>query len=73
MRVEGSDSKEAIMQAHVHDRISVPGHKVGELERECEVLEVRGDDGRPPYRVRWGDGHESIYYPGSDATVSHPS
>ena len=61
------------MRADVHDHITVPGHKVGEGERECEILEVRGDDGRPPYLVRWVDGHESLYFPGSDATVRHRS
>ena len=23
--------------------------------RNAEILEVRGDDGQPPYRVRWRD------------------
>jgi hypothetical protein len=24
------------------------------------------------YRVRWDDGHEAIFYPGSDAHTVHP-
>jgi hypothetical protein len=60
------------MKASVGDRIIVRGHHVGEPEREGEVLEVRGDDGGPPYRVRWAvDGHESLFFPGSDALVKH--
>ena len=35
-----------------------------------EILEVLGQHG--PYRVRWqSDGHESIIYPGSDASIEH--
>jgi len=60
------------MRAQVGDRIVIKGHRVGEPERECEVLEVRGADGASPYLVRWGDsGHESLFFPGSDATVEH--
>lgn len=58
------------MQAHAGDRIVVKGHHVGEPDRDCEVLEVRGADGGPPYLVRWGDsGHESLFFPGPDAEV----
>ena len=60
------------MQASVGDRIVIGGHRVGEAERDCEVLEVRGKDGGAPYIVRWGDdGHETLFFPGSDATVQH--
>jgi hypothetical protein len=60
------------MKARVGDRIVIKGHRVGEPIRDCEVLEVRDPDGAPPYVVRWGDtGHESLFFPGSDATVEH--
>jgi hypothetical protein len=60
------------MRVAVGDRIVIKGHHVGEPDRDCEVLEVRGADGGPPYRVRWGDnGHESLFFPGSDASVQH--
>jgi hypothetical protein len=60
------------MRAAVGDRIIIKGHRVGEHDRDCLVLEVRGDDGGPPYVVRWGDdGHESFFFPGSDAVVQH--
>ena len=60
------------MQASVGDRIVIRGHRVGELERDCEVLEVHGKDGGAPYIVRWSDdGHETLYFPGPDATVQH--
>lgn len=60
------------MHAAVGDRIIIPGHHIGEPERDAEVLEVRGPDGSPPFVVRWDeDGREGLFYPGSDATVEH--
>jgi len=61
------------MKAHVGDRLVVPGHHVGDRDRDAEILEVRGDDGAPPYRVRWAtDGHEGLFFPGPDAFVVQP-
>ena len=58
------------MQAKVGDRIVVKGHHIGEPDRDCRVVEVRGKDGAPPYVVQWGDdGHESLFFPGPDAAV----
>lgn len=60
------------MNASPGDRIVISGHHVGEAVRDCEVLEVRGPDGGPPYLVRWDDnGHEALFYPGNDAHVHH--
>jgi hypothetical protein len=59
------------MHANVGDRIVIKGHRMGEPDRDCEVLKV-GPDGGPPYVVRWGDtGHEALFFPGSDAFVQH--
>jgi hypothetical protein len=58
------------MHAKVGDRIVIKGHRVGEPDRDCEVLEVHGADGGAPYLVRWGDtGHEALFFPGNDASV----
>lgn len=60
------------MHATVGDRIVIRGHRMGQPDRDCEVIEVRGPDGTPPYLVRWGDtGHETLFFPGADATVRH--
>ena len=60
------------MQAAVGDRIIIKGHHVGEPDRDCEVVEVRGADGGPPFVVRWDDsGHECLFFPSSDASVQH--
>lgn len=60
------------MKAAVGDKIVVRGHFVDAPDRDAVVLEVRGPDGEPPYLVRWSeDGHEGLYFPGSDASVVH--
>jgi hypothetical protein len=64
--------EEAAMQAAAGDEIVVRGHRMGEPDRDCEVLEVRGSGGGPPHLVRWGDsGHETLFFPGPDAFVRH--
>ena len=57
------------MQAKVGDRLVVESNRVDAPRREGEILEVRGENGKPPYAVRWSDGHEGITYPGPDAHV----
>lgn len=57
------------MHAQVGDRLVIRRHRVGEPDRDAEVLEVRGSGGQPPYVVRWSDGHVGLFLPGSDAFV----
>lgn len=58
------------MKAHTGDRLVIRGHRVGEPERDAEILDVRGAGGEPPYLVRWfDDGHEGLVFPGSDAYI----
>lgn len=60
------------MRAQPGDKIVVMGHRVGEPNRDAEILEVHGADGAPPYLVRWAaDGHIGLFFPGSDAVVEH--
>lgn len=56
-------------EAQPGDVVAVTGHFVGEPQRTGEILEVIGGPDRPHFRVRWEDGHESIFYPRDDATV----
>jgi rRNA processing protein Gar1 len=51
------------------DVVVVSGHRVGDHERLGHILEVLGEADHAHYRVRWDDGTESIFYPGSDATI----
>ena len=55
------------MHAHIGDEIVVDGVHLGDLSRKGEVLEVRDLGGVTHYRVRWDDGEEGLFYPGSDA------
>lgn len=57
------------MQAQVGQRLHIHGKAVGSQDQFGEIVEVRGDDGAPPYLVRFSDGHESLIYPGPDAEV----
>jgi len=60
------------MRASVGDRLIIKAHHVGEHDRDAEIIEVQGDNGGPPYLVRWDeDGHEGLFFPGSDATIQH--
>jgi len=60
------------MRADSGDHLVIRGHQVGGHAREALVLEVHGDEGGPPYLVRWlDDGHEGLFFPGSDADVEH--
>ena len=60
------------MPASTGDRIIIRAHRVGEHERDCQVIEAKGADGGPPYVVQWSDtGHETLFFPGSDAIVQH--
>lgn len=61
------------MEAHAGDRIIIESRKVGGGRKSGEVVEVISGASGAHYRVRWDDGHESIMYPSSDATVEAPS
>ena len=62
------------LKARSGDRLVIHAHKLGEHERDAEILETLGSEGRPPSRVRWSDsGEETLHFPGSDATVERPA
>lgn len=67
--VEVSTEGSHAMHASVGDTIVVEGRTTEIGRREGEVIEVHGDDGGPPYLVRWSDGHEGLTFPGPDAHV----
>lgn len=59
------------MDAQVGDRLVVQGHHVGSVSRSGTVTEVLGEAGAHRYRVRWDDGHETVFFPSSDTRTSH--
>ena len=60
------------MYASVGDRLVVRATHIDEPVRDGEILEVHGENGAPPYLVRWADtGHEALVFPGPDAEVQH--
>ena len=59
------------MQAHIGDQLTVRGRHQGDGERHGEIIQVDGPDGAPPYLVRWQDGHDRLFFPASDAEVTH--
>jgi hypothetical protein len=53
------------MHARPGDEIVVDATHIGEPNREGEILEVTEANGIEHYRVRWDDGKETIFFPGS--------
>jgi hypothetical protein len=56
------------MHAQQGDEIVIDTTTLDARRRRGEVIEV-GQSEREHYRVRWQDGHESVYFPGRDARV----
>jgi hypothetical protein len=59
------------MDAQVGDAIVVDSTEVGQPERHGEIVEVIGEPSHEHFRVRWDDGHESIFFPSSTAHTVH--
>jgi uncharacterized protein DUF1918 len=61
------------MQASVGDRLHIHSRTVGVSDRIGEIVEVRGEEGQPPYLVRFTDGHETLVFPGADCVLEDKS
>jgi hypothetical protein len=59
------------MQAQAGDELTVRGRHQGDEDRHGTVIRVDGENGAPPYLVRWRDGHESVFFPASGTEVEH--
>jgi hypothetical protein len=59
------------MRANVGDELVIRGRHVGDEERGGVIVEIHGDDGAPPYLVRWRNDHESVFFPSADTVVEH--
>ncbi len=61
------------LHATAGDEMVVDFMGTGHPSRKGEILEVLGEGDRTHYRVRWDDGRESVFFPGSTAHVVHIS
>ena len=61
------------MPPRAGDEVVISGHAVGDAPRTAVILEVLGEPEHQRFRVRWEDGHESIFFPGEDAVVHRPA
>lgn len=59
------------MNAEVGDEVVVKGRHVADEDRQGTIIEIHGENGTPPYLIRWQDGHESLFFPSSDTLVEH--
>ncbi|WP_380281641.1 DUF1918 domain-containing protein [Kitasatospora purpeofusca] len=57
------------MQAAIGDQLHIHSRAVGMVDQKGEIVEVRGQDGQPPYVVRFEDGHTGLVYPGPDCNI----
>ena len=57
------------MKASQGDHIVLAAEHVGEPTRDGRIVEVRGEDGAPPYVVEWSDGRTGLIFPGPGAVL----
>jgi hypothetical protein len=61
----------ALARAQVGDEIVVTGLHIDDPSRKGEIRDILDRGGVEHYRVRWDDGRETIFFPGSNAHVVH--
>ena len=59
------------MRTNVGDELLIRGRHVGDEDRAGVIVEIHGEDGAPPYLVRWRSDHESVFFPSTDTVVEH--
>ena len=57
------------MEAQVGDRIKIESNRAGGGQRSGEIVEIITGPAGNCYRIRWDDGHETSFFPSSDASV----
>jgi hypothetical protein len=61
------------MNANVGDQIIVESETVGTPTRMGEILEVIEGEAGPRFRVRWEDGHETVFSPSGGSARIEPA
>lgn len=60
------------MKGSVGDRIVIASSVVDRPAREGKIIEVRHEDGTPPFLVEWSEsGRQALIFPGPEAHVVH--
>jgi hypothetical protein len=60
------------MRVAAGDLLLIKGRHAGEPDLRVRVVETHGENGTPPWRVRWGEeGHEGLLFPGAEAVIEH--
>lgn len=57
------------VDAKIGDEVVVDARRTGGPLREGEILDIVERGGVIHYVVRWDDGRETVFFPGSDARV----
>lgn len=58
------------MKAATGDWVIVEANHLLSPRRRGRIVEIRGEDGAPPYLVHWADtGAETLIFPGPDTHV----
>jgi len=55
------------MKLEAGDRVRVESESTERTARTGVIEAVMSEEGSPRYRIRWDDGHESIYTPAAGA------
>ena len=61
------------MQFQVGDPVMAEAESTNRMPRRGIIEEVLGSEAHTRYRIRWDDGHESIYTPSAGALMADPS
>ena len=60
----------SVLRAQVGDRLIINAHRVRGVAWDAEIIAVLGEDGGPPFVVRWLDSRRvTCVMPGPDAHV----
>lgn len=57
------------VHAKLGDEVIVDAPHTDDRQPKGEILEIIDKGGAVHSRVRWNDGHESLFFPGADAHV----
>jgi hypothetical protein len=57
------------MRAHIGDTLHIHNNHTGLSDQTGRIVEIRGEDGTPPFLIEFSDGRIALIFPGPDAVV----